>query len=241
MYEREIKKYLTEHGFEAFNLKAVLFDMDGVLFDSMPFHAEAWTKVCNECGLPIDSAEPYMHEGRTGASTIDIFAQRFWGRCATNEEKADIYARKCEIFNSFPEAPRMKGAEQLLTKIKSEGLIIAVVTGSGQESLLTRLNNGYHGFFKKELVVSSHDTKYGKPYPDPYLKGLEKCGVKPFEAVVIENAPLGVRASVAANIFTIAVNTGPLSPKLLSAEGASIVFPSMQTLADAWPLLSPKC
>lgn len=240
MFENELKEYLSKYGFEALDLKAVLFDMDGVLFDSMPYHAKAWAQVCNECGLAIDSAEPYLHEGRTGASTIDIFAQRFWGRPATEEEKRDIYARKCRVFNAFPEAPRMPGAEKLLAKLKAEGLTIAVVTGSGQESLLTRLNNGYYGFFKKELVVSSHDTLRGKPAPDPYLKGLEKCGLMPNEAVVVENAPLGVRAAVAAGIFTIAVNTGPLDPKTLSDEGANVVFPSMQALADAWPLFSGR-
>lgn len=236
MLEKEIEKYLTKYGFGDFNLKAVLFDMDGVLFDSMPYHAKAWAQVCGEYGLPIEPSEPYLHEGRTGASTIDIFANRFWGRNATDKEKSDIYARKCEVFNAFSEAPRMPGAETLLSKLKAQGLTIAVVTGSGQESLLSRLDNGYHGFFNKDLVVSSHDTPRGKPAPDPYLKGLDKCGVKPNEAVVIENAPLGVRAAVAAKVFTIAVNTGPLDPQMLLNEGAGVVFPSMQALADAWPL-----
>lgn len=236
MFETELKKYLNEYGFGEFHLKAVLFDMDGVLFDSMPYHARAWKQVCHERGLMIGDTEPFLHEGRTGASTIDIFAERFWGRKATDKEKHDIYARKCEVFNSFPEAPKMPGAEALLRKIKAQGLTIGVVTGSGQESLLERLDKGYHGFFHKELVVSSHDTPRGKPAPDPYLKGLEKCGVRPNEAIVVENAPLGVRAAVAARIFTVAVNTGPLDPTMLAAEGAGLVFPSMQALADAWPL-----
>ena len=72
--------------------------------------------------------------------------------------------------------------------------------------------------------------------PEPYLKGLEKGGLKPNEAIVVENAPLGVKAGVAARIFTVAVNTGPLPPEMLSEAGAGIVFPSMQALADAWPL-----
>lgn len=237
MFETEKLKYLTNSGFKAIDLKAVLFDMDGVLFDSMPRHAKAWGKVCREFGLNISDDVPYLHEGRTGSDTIDILAQQFWGRHATQEEKEKIYEEKCRIFNSYPtEAPKMPGAEQLLAKIKAEGLKIIVVTGSGQDSLLSRLDNGYHGFFKRELVVSSHDTKRGKPAPDPYLMGLKKGNLNPNEAVVVENAPLGVQAAVAAGIFTIAVNTGPLDDKVLSDAGASIVFPSMQALADAWPL-----
>ncbi|KAB6345460.1 HAD family hydrolase, partial [Bacteroides xylanisolvens] len=52
-------------------LKAVLFDMDGVLFDSMPYHSEAWHTVMKSHGLTLSREEAYMHEGRTGASTIN--------------------------------------------------------------------------------------------------------------------------------------------------------------------------
>ena len=58
MLEKEIDKYLTKYGFGDFNLKAVLFDMDGALFDSMPYHAKAWAQVCGEYGLPIAPSEP---------------------------------------------------------------------------------------------------------------------------------------------------------------------------------------
>ena len=61
-------------------LKAVLFDMDGVLFDSMPYHSEAWHKVMKSHGLTLSREEAYMHEGRTGASTINIVFQRELGR-----------------------------------------------------------------------------------------------------------------------------------------------------------------
>lgn len=237
MFEAQLNEYLNNHGFKALDLKAVLFDMDGVLFDSMPRHAKAWATVCRKHGMDIADEEPYYHEGRTGDDTIDIFAREFWGRNATAEEKHGIYEEKCRVFNSYPEeAPQMPGAKELLSKVRGEGLKIVVVTGSGQESLLSRLEHGYHGFFKRELVVSSHDTEHGKPAPDPYLKGLEKGGLKPNEAVVVENAPLGVKAAVAAGIFTVAVNTGPLNPQVLSEAGASIVFSSMQALADEWPL-----
>lgn len=225
----------TTRGFGAGKPKAVLLDMDGVLFDSMPYHARAWMQACRERGLPIEPDEPFLHEGRTGGSTIDIFANKYWGRNATEEEKAGIYARKCAAFNAFPEVRRMPGAALLLSKLKAQGVVIGVVTGSGQESLLSRLGNGYGGFFRKEHVVSGNDTERGKPAPDPYLKGLEKCGVRADEALAVENAPLGVRAAVAAGILTVAVNTGPLDPQLLSREGASLVFPSMQALAEAWP------
>ena len=104
----------------------------------------------------------------------------------------------------------------------------------GQKSLLKRLEDDYSGFVTPELMVTSFDVVHGKPNPEPYLRGLEKAGVKPNEAIVVENAPLGVRAGVAAGIFTIGVNTGPLPDKALADEGANLIFPSMVALEDAW-------
>ena len=109
-----------------------------------------------------------------------------------------------------------------------------VVTGSGQRSLLERLEHYYPGMFKKELMVTAYDVKHGKPHPEPYLMALEKGGFAKDEAIVIENAPLGVEAGVAAELFTIAVNTGPLPDDVLLNAGANRLYPSMQALSDDW-------
>lgn len=232
MTKEAIEQYKKKHGIREFAPRAVLFDMDGVLFDSMPNHAKSWAKVCSDFGLEMSAEEAYMHEGRTGESTINILMQRHRHRDATPEEVHDIYEEKCRLFNACPEAPNMPGAAEVLEEVRRKGWIIAVVTGSGQLSLLERLETGYPGFFRPELVVSSKDVTHGKPSPEPYLKGLEKAGVRPEEAIVVENAPLGVRAAVAAGIFTIAVNTGPLPPAALLDEGADVLLPSMDALAE---------
>jgi len=237
----EMTKIETGHGQEtvAFPaaLKAVLFDMDGVLFDSMPGHASSWAKVSEDFGLPMTPEEAFMHEGRTGESTINILTQRYWNRAATAEEVRQIYEAKCREFAKLPEAPRMPGAESLLRQIRDAGLTLVVVTGSGQQTLLQRLATHYPGFFAPERIVSSKDVAHGKPAPDPYLMGLRRAGCAASEAVVVENAPLGVQAARAAGIFTIAVNTGPLPDEALWREGANRLFPSMQALSDAWPEL----
>lgn len=228
-------------------VRGVMFDMDGVLFDSMPYHAVAWAKVCNEYGLAMTEEEVYMNEGRTGFSTINMLTKRQWGRETTEEEVEHIYQLKCIAFNEFPPAPKMPGTESLLTQVKASGRTIMVVTGSGQASLLDRLTTNYPGFFRPELIVCSHDVKHGKPNPEPYLMGLQKLGaalnpdgapLRPWEALVVENAPLGVRAGVAAGVFTIAANTGPLPDSALLDEGANLIFPSMQAFSDAWGSLN---
>lgn len=234
MFKEEINNYLQKHGYESINLKAVLFDMDGVLFDSMPNHAESWHRIMKRFGFSLSPEEAYMHEGRTGASTINIVSRRERGCDATEEEIKAIYQAKTEEFNKCPQAERMPGALEVLSKIKEAGLIPMVVTGSGQTSLLDRLNHNFPDIFKAELMVTAFDVKYGKPNPEPYLMALKKGGFKANEALVIENAPLGVQAGVAAGIFTIAVNTGPLPDKVLLDEGANLLFPSMPAFNDSW-------
>ena len=234
MFEKEKELYLQTHGFEHTRLKAVLFDMDGVLFDSMPNHAYAWSHAMTQFGLHMTAEEAYMHEGRTGAGTINILAQRHWGRNATEEEIQEIYRGKSDVFNTCPEAGEMPGAAALLNKVKDSGCLPVLVTGSGQVSLIDRLNRHFPHIFVKERMVTSFDVKYGKPNPEPYLMGLQKAGVQPWEALVVENAPLGVQAGTAANIFTIAVNTGPLPDHVLTDAGANLIFPSVQSLCDQW-------
>lgn len=228
-----ISAYNRQHGSGTFAPKAVLFDMDGVLFDSMPNHARSWAQVCTEFGLKMEPEEAYMHEGRTGSSTINILTQRYWNRDATQQEIEAIYAEKCRMFNACPEAGKMPGAEEVLANVKRLGLKIVVVTGSGQKSLLDRLELGYPGYFSPELIVSSKDVTHGKPSPEPYLMGLKKAGVAPWEAIVVENAPLGVHAGVAAGVFTVAVNTGPLPAEVLLNEGANLLYPSMTAFAQS--------
>lgn len=229
-----IDAYLRRNDYDSINLKAVLFDMDGVLFNSMPSHATAWHEVMKIYGMNLSREEAYMHEGRTGASTINLVSLRDRGREATTEEIEEIYREKSRIFNSFPEAERMEGAWELLQQIKASGLKTMVVTGSGQLSLLDRLESNFPSTFTRESMVTAFDVKIGKPNPEPYLMALEKGGLKPNEAIVVENAPLGVQAGVAAGIFTITVNTGPLPEQVFHEAGADWVFPSMPALTEKW-------
>ena len=224
------------------SLRAFLFDMDGVLFDSMPGHAYAWAKVMTDYGLPMREVDAFENEGRTGIGTISIFTQRYWGRDATEEEAQELYRRKTIVFNEYRaarggEAPEIPGAKEVLDKVREHGLMRVLVTGSAQQSLLTRLERHYPGHFTPELMVTGDDVRYGKPNPEPYLKGMAKAEAKPNQCIVIENAPLGVQAGHTAGCFTIGITTGPISEKELTKAGADIVFKSMEDFVAALPEL----
>ena len=156
-----------------------------------------------------------------------MLAQRYWGRDATPEEVERIYAAKSKLFSTLPEPKPMPGALEALTAARELGCKIVLVTGSAQASLLEHIEQYYPGFFRQELMVTGFDVKRGKPDPEPYLMGLQKAGIRAGEAIVVENAPLGVESAHGAGIFTIAANTGPLEDSLLRDAGANIVVPGM--------------
>jgi HAD superfamily hydrolase (TIGR01509 family) len=237
LYKKAITNYLTSNHFEMFDLKAVLFDMDGVLFDSMPIHAHSWTTALREAGVDFTEKEGYLHEGRTGSGTIQIVFQRCLGRNATEEEIQQIYRRKSNLFEQAPEAPIMPGAGELLEKVKEAGLQRILVTGSGQKTLITRLNKHFPGQFVREKMVTAYDVTIGKPHPEPYLQGLKKSGTSAYQAIVVENAPLGVESAKAAGLFTVAVKTGKLDDHHLLDAGADLLFQGMPALNESWPQL----
>ena len=229
-----IINYLSKYQYKSLNIKAAFFDMDGVLFNSMPYHAEAWKRTINAHGIPFELHDAYVCEGRTGASVINEVFLKHKGREATEEEIQSMYKEKSDCFNSISKIERIPDIHPLLEQLKADGIDIYIVTGSGQESLLERLEKWFPGIFCKEKMVTAFDVKKGKPDPEPYLIALAKSGVQPNEAFVVENAPLGVRSSVAAGLFTFAVNTGILTTEELECEinNSGIVLPDMKTVKE---------
>jgi len=236
-FDDAVRAYLTQNSHVALDLKAVLFDMDGVLFDSMPNHAYAWCTTFKELGMAFSEEECYLNEGRTGSGTIHIVYRRTLGRDATDEEIKHIYGRKSHLFDKQAAAPIMPGAAELLDRVREDGLMRILVTGSGQKALLSKLNHHFPGHFSPSQMVTAYDVTKGKPHPEPYLQGLKKAQVENHQAIVVENAPMGVLSAKAAGIFVVAVNTGKLHDNDLTDQGADLLFSGVQALHDAWPAL----
>ena len=222
-------------------IKAVLFDMDGVLYDSMGNHAVAWVQSMQKFGINMTADDAYATEGARGVDTIRYMVRQQKGIEISEAQAQEMYDEKSRIFHSMPEAPIMPGILSLMEQISNAGISIGVVTGSGQKPLIARILRDFGKYVSQEHITTAYDVPRGKPNPDPYLIGLQKAGnLQPSEAIVVENAPLGIRAGIAANIYTVAVNTGPLKDQVLLDAGASILFPSMTALSDAWKELLSK-
>lgn len=211
--------------------RGALIDMDGVLYDSMPGHTISWKKMMDGVGVDVPREEFYLYEGMTGKATINMLMQRVFGHGVSDDEAARLYAIKSASFKALGSAPVLPGASRMLAALAALGLKRVLVTGSGQASLLDRLERDYPGVFPEGRRVTAHDVTHGKPDPEPYLKGAEMIGERPEDCIVVENAPLGVRAGKAAGCFVCAVTTGPIPRSEFEKERADMIFPSMEAFA----------
>ena len=236
--QEAIANYLKYTGHKEIHITTALIDMDGVLYDSMKNHTRAWHKLMTKNGIKCTRDEFYAYEGMTGIDTIkQLFRQRA-GKVVTSDEAAALYQVKSRYFKELGEPQIMPGVAQMLEVLRTHDIKCVLVTGSGQQSVLDKIDADFPGIFAPERITAA-DVSHGKPNPEPYLKGMIKAGAKPFQAIVIENAPLGVQAGHAAGCFTIGVTTGPIPTKDLAKAGADLVFASMPEFAEALPQILP--
>jgi len=203
-------------------LKAVFFDMDGVLYDSMKNHVTTWVESFKRSGIDFPPEEAYMNEGRTGSGTISRVYSKHKQRKAAEKEINDIYTEKVRLMSQMPKPEIFPGMQELIKRLNKEGIQSWIVTGSRQPSLIYKLKKDFD--VMPERVISGHDVKKGKPDPEPYLIALQRSGLKKEECIVVENAPLGIRSAKCAGLYTIAVNTGILKNENLIESGADELF-----------------
>ncbi|MBN1769278.1 MAG: HAD family phosphatase [Prolixibacteraceae bacterium] len=235
-FTEAVKRYSSINGGK-FLLKAIFFDMDGVLFDSMPLHARSWIKTFKKYGIEIPEHEPYMNEGSTAYYTINKMFRKYQNRSVNSDLLEQIRMDKHQYMASLPPAGTVDSMPEFVNFVAENNIDCWVVTGSAQKNLIDRLNMVYNGHFERNKMVTAHDVKIGKPHPEPYLMALQKSGYHVGEVMVIENAPLGVESAKAAGLFTVAVNTGPINRQVLLDAGADVVFDEVKQLLDCRELI----
>lgn len=214
--------------------RAVFFDLDGVLYNSLPFYVEAWQDAFLKVGIDFPEREVYLEEGRRGAETIRSYVNKARLPQLSKEEITEILKIKREKFDQLGPAKIQDGAKELVAAVANSKLTIFVVTGSSRIDITDNLSTDFNDFIPKQNVITGKDVGRGKPYPDPYLIACDKAKVLPHEAIVVENAPLGINSANQAGTFCIAVNTGILEDDVLENAGARAVFNSCLDLARDW-------
>ncbi len=187
--------------------KAIIFDVDGVLVDSMQFHADAWIESFRDVGITIKREDIYEIEGSNGWGIVrSIFKKA--GRIPEPHHLEEIPLKKRTILD-FERIKPFDGIVDVLQELKKH-FTLALVSGSDRKIVEKMIEHFFPDIF--EVTVAGIDVENGKPAPDPYLKAVEMLGLKKEACIVIENAPLGVEAAKAAGLYCVAV------PSTLGAE-----------------------
>ncbi len=212
-----------------FLYRAVLFDMDGVIADTMPLHYESWRRAFESLGVHVDRMDVYLREGMTTMQMgEDIAASK--GRRFSQGELGSIVELKTRIFNELVSAGvRMyEGVPETLMMLRNNGMRLALVTGSRRVSAMSVLKNlGIEGSF--DAIVAAEDVRRGKPDPEPYLAAMRAVDVPALNCVVVENAPLGIRAARAARAgYIIAIATTLDEAYLKEADEVIPSFPELE-------------
>ncbi|MBU1652252.1 HAD family phosphatase [bacterium] len=209
-------------------IKGVLFDLDGVLIDSMPHHVAAWQKIFEDFGIHVDSLIFRLSEGEKAGFTIRRLAKEY-GLEWSDEEFDSLIAKKRAIYRSNAPRGMRPDAQRAVTFCRTKGLKTAIVTGSVKSNLNWTLSDSERGLF--DYILSSEDYKNSKPHPEPYQNAARKLRLDPDECLVVENAPLGIRSAKNAGMICIAL-TSTLPADIL--DEADLVVPSLDELPDLW-------
>lgn len=195
--------------------KAVLFDLDGVLLDSMPYHVLAWQEVFGRYGAQIEPDEIYSREGSRTAEMARMVAENH-GLDLSETERTQLIQEKSMLYNELSRAEMMAGVVELIEELKRRRIWIAIVTGTFRENLLRVMPADLVRQF--DVIITGGDVQNGKPHPEPYLKAAEKLGLSPEDCVVVENAELGIASGKAAGMFCIGVTSTQTEEQLKQAD-----------------------
>jgi beta-phosphoglucomutase len=199
-------------------LRAIIFDMDGVITMTMPAHFRTWAKVFADEGIRVSKFEVYSREGQKGLdSVLEIFAQ--CKKPITLKRAKELLEKKEQLFKSNLSVRFVPGARSFIKECDRKGLKLALVTGTARSEVVKILPENLLKRF--DVIISGNDVKHGKPHPEPYLKAIKALKITRGEAFVVENAPFGITSAVKAGLSCVAIETS--LPKAYLKEADHII------------------
>ena len=195
-------------------IRALLFDLDGTLIDSMPHHHSAWVEWHARRGLVIDADAFFL--ATAGRANEEIFAAMLPGALATEIERLVDEKETLYRHIAAPLLGLIEGARAYVAQARAAGLRLAVCTASTPQNMaLAFVRFGIDTWV--DTVVSPADVSSapggngarlrGKPHPDIFLEAARRLGVAPEHCIVFEDAPLGIEAARGAGMRAVALTT----------------------------------
>ncbi len=194
--------------------KALIFDLDGTLINSMPLHVLAWTTVYKERGYAINPQTIYDLGGMSSKDVVLYFNRH---GLEINDVDAFV-ARKVEVYRShFDKLHTFKPIENILRDGKAKGQLIGIGTGTQRVNVDTILN--FLNLDKcVDVSVSANDVTRHKPFPDTFLKAAQILKLQPCECIVLEDGPLGIKSALDGGFDCIEVENGSFKRGILKPE-----------------------
>ncbi len=208
-------------------IDAVIFDLDGVICHTDQFHYQAWKSVANRLGIPFDERVNARLRGVSRMESLEIVLEKV-GKSYSREEKEQLAEEKNRIYQSFlrkmTPADLEPETSRTLDTLREMGLKLAIGSSSRNTALiLHRL--GLDGFFN--AVADGTQIKRSKPDPEVFLLAASLLGVQPSRALVVEDAPVGIRAAKAGGFLAAGLGD--------AAQVFGTDF-SIETLAELIPI-----
>jgi len=216
-------------------IKAIFFDMDGVLVDSMEYHLKSWQNLLGSFNISVSDQFIFENEGAMAPGVIiDLFKK--YGYPIDEIKIADIYSAQNSMFiNQYlPRVSLYPESLPLLNQLKSIGILTGMVTSSRRNLIEKIWKEEELAYFS--TIISADDTERFKPYPDPYLKAATEIQQNVSNCLVIENAPAGIQAANSAGIICFAISSTLPNEKLY---GAQQIFPNLRALSEFFKKVLP--
>lgn len=182
--------------------EAVIFDMDGLMFDTEPIWASCWPVTLDEFGLACKPGLADAMRGSNGEEAVSIIRE-WYG------EQVDARAIVSHFYTIAPEAlrngaPQKPGLDVLVGYLKTIGVPMAVASSSSREMIKANLERA--GMLEDfSAIVSGLEMEHAKPFPDVFLRAAELLGASPERSLVLEDSYNGVRAGAAGGFCTVMV------------------------------------
>lgn len=183
--------------------RAVLFDYDGVIANTPEDLFRAWNYAFFLHGkVKIDREQFFLLEGTPPQKKAEILGSRYK---VDNDLLNSIMEEKEKYYATNNVFALNKGIADILDILKKKQAYTALVSGA----LIQRIKKSLSAdiFNKFDSIITAEDVTVGKPDPEPYLKALQSLGLKPLDAIVVEDAPLGIKSASAAGIYCVAIES----------------------------------